>query len=465
MLECGSDGAMCQRSCRLRYRNGSKEVMTTIETRHSTSGLLVGATVSVLTTWIALRVLSIGEWARAKKQGDKDVSAYESLIAQGTPMVFLSRLSRLTKRRVYVKMENMNPGGTGKDRAALAMIRTAERQGLLPTCESKISRAGTVPLANDVSPLQPPELHEALLEAIYRTRTGGIVVEGTSGSTGIALANLSRSRGHACLVVLPDDQAVEKQNLLRLAGALVHVVPTASIASPQHYVNVAKRVADYVNKHALDGSIKAIFTNQFENTANANIHYTVTGPEIFSQCPKLGAFCMSSGTGGTLAGVSKFLKEQRSGIRTVLIDPPGSALFHKIVHGVAYAPQLREHTLKRHRYDTIAEGIGLDRVTNNMRYGLDCIDTAVQVSDQEAVDMAHWLWQYEGLWVGSSSAMNVVGAVRTALSLPEDALVVTVICDHGSRHATRFWNRAFCEDWGLIWPTEQDKRIPACLLD
>lgn len=151
------------------------------------------------------------------------------------------------------------------------------------------------------------------------------------------------------------------------------------------------------------------------------------------------------------------------------MDPPGSALFHKIEHGVAYAPQQREQTIKRHRYDTLAEGIGLDRITHNFALGCNNIDTAIRVSDQEAVDMAHWLLNTEGLWVGSSSAMNVVGAIRTALSLPPgpSTKVVTVICDGGTRHVTRFWNREFCTSWGLRWPldTPEDSalRIPECL--
>lgn len=181
-----------------------------------------------------------------------------------------------------------------------------------------------------------------------------------------------------------------------------------------------------------------------------------TGPEILSQCPDISAFVMSSGTGGTVSGVSRYIKDElrkrgqwrpRIGgnwrsqprcrsrtCRTVLVDPPGSALYNKIVHGVAFAPEQRERALRRHRYDTIAEGIGLDRVTCNLAMGIECIDDAVQVTDQEALDMAHWLLHAEGLWVGSSSAMNVVGAVRTALSLSENSKVVTVVCDGGQRH-------------------------------
>ena len=145
-----------------------------------------------------------------------------------------------------------------------------------------------------------------------------------------------------------------------------------------------------------------------------------------------------------------------------LVDPPGSALYNKIEYGVAYASEQKERTLRRHRYDTLAEGIGLDRITHNISLGIESIDTAIRVSDQEAVDMAHWLLSNEGLWVGSSSAMNVVGAIRTAWTLPENSTVVTVICDGGNRHATRFWNPNFIQAWGLEWPGEME-RIPECL--
>jgi len=302
-------------------------------------------------------------------------------------------------------------------------------------------------------------------EAMRRSRTGGLVVEGTSGSTGISLAMLAKCFGHACVVVLPDDQAEEKRTILRTLGAVVHVVPTAAISNPNHYVNVARKIAD---RARCNHNIRAVFVDQFENTANFDTHYATTGPELWRQCPNLDAFVMSSGTGGTMSGVSRYLKERSDGkCRTVLVDPPGSALYHKITHGVAYAQQQRERSLKRHRYDTIAEGIGLDRVTRNTSLGLDYVDEAIQVTDQEAVDMAHWLLQTEGLWVGSSSAMNVVGAVRTALSLPEGSDVVTVVCDGGHRHVTRFWNREFVTAWGLRWPGDchDDDLIPDCLKD
>ena len=412
---------------------------------------------------------------RSNENDQSTAAAYDALVGH-TPLVKLQRLSHLLQRDIYVKMESMNPGGTGKDRAALGMIRAAERERRLPqpnnsqtatrpTMENKLSSGPTT-----LGALQKGEkVNDVLLDAyiqkaMIHSTSGGLVVEGTSGSTGIALAQLCRSRGHACLVTLPDDQAVEKQRLLRALGASVIVVPTASISHPQHYVNLARRLAERARQAH---GIAAVFMNQFENPANVYTHYTETGPEIWKDCDRIDAFCMSAGTGGTLAGVGRFLKETTAGhCHVVLVDPPGSVLYHKIQHGVAFTPQQAERSLRRHRYDTIAEGIGLDRLTHNISCGLDYIDEAIRVTDQEALDMAHWLLQREGLWVGSSSSMNVVGAIRTALTLPPGSCVVTVICDAGSRHVTRFWNRDFCEKWGLNWPQEEGKdesRVPECL--
>ena len=403
-------------------------------------------------------------------------STYEKLIGN-TPLVKLDRLSKIVGRDIFVKMESLNPGGTGKDRAALCMIQQAEESGKLPspvtTNNNNISLSTTTSNKNIPSSITTDETDNAsssssssssLLESIINkamkhSRSGGLVVEGTSGSTGISLATLCAARGHACIVILPDDQAPEKRTILEVLGATVRVVPTAAISNPQHYVKLAQKLAQL----AQGQGIAAVFIDQFENLSNFRVHYDRTGPELWRECPQLNAFCMSSGTGGTLGGVAHFLKDRKPSCRIVLVDPPGSALFHAVQHGIAYAPQQRERALKRHRYDTLAEGIGLDRLTLNFTKGMDCMDTAIRVTDQEAVDMAHYLLKTEGLWVGSSSAMNLVGAVRTALDLPKGSTVVTVVCDAGSRHVTRFWNRKFITEWGLEWPGDDAERIPECL--
>mmetsp|Transcript_13259 Transcript_13259/g.29315 ORF Transcript_13259/g.29315 Transcript_13259/m.29315 type:complete len:465 (+) Transcript_13259:96-1490(+) len=418
-------------------------------------------------------------------QRGPSISSYEALIGS-TPLVKLTKLSGLLGkgREIYVKMECMNPGGTGKDRAALRMIQDAERCGALPppldpSIPLQQSRATTTYDDNDTSSHKDEgengedsskpnvAIDESISLAIARSQTGGIVVEGTSGSTGISIASLCAVRGHAAIVVMPDDQAKEKRALLNCLGAVVHVVPNAAISNPNQYVNVARRIADRINDRCNSARIKAAFTNQFENLSNYSVHLEWTGPELWSQAMgKLDAFVMSSGTGGTISGVGRYLKSRSPFVRVVLVDPPGSALYSKVKYGVAYASEQSERALKRHRYDTLAEGIGLDRVTANFAMGCDtcAIDDAIQISDQEAVDMAHWLLREEGIFVGSSSAMNVAGAVRVASSMPPDSRTVTVICDGGQRHVSRFWNKKFITEWGCSWPVSGgNRRLPDCI--
>ena len=433
-------------------------------TLHPTSASVAVLAVTTISTIIWL-------WQRRHKSyPHASISAYEKLIGQ-TPLVRLDRLSKLLQRNIYVKMEYLNPGGTGKDRAALCMIQEAEARGQLPPPEVESSKFIqetkersklnlTVP--NIPSTFDDEYLHKVINIVMRRSSTAGLVVEGTSGSTGISLANLCASRGHACLVVLPNDQAPEKRQILETLGAVVLEVKTASISNPNHYVNVARRISLL----AQDQGISAVFIDQFENLANFKTHYEITGPELWRQVGKIDGFCMSSGTGGTIAGVAASLKTRfNQQCRVVLIDPPGSSLYHAVQHGIAFALEQRERNMKRHRYDTIAEGIGLDRLTSNFERGQKYIDVAIRVTDQEAVDMAHWLLKIEGLWVGSSSAMNLVGAVRTALDLPPQSKVVTVVCDAGQRHVTRFWNSYFIRERGLEWPpdSKQGERIPLCM--
>lgn len=343
---------------------------------------------------------------------------YAALIGD-TPLVELQSLSKATGCRILAKAEYLNPGGTSKDRVALRMIQEAERAGLL--------------------------------------KPGGIVVEGTSGSTGIALASLCRARGYRCLIVMPDDQAAEKVHLLQQFGAEVEVVKPAGIANPNHYYNRARTRAQELMKEGKN----AVFMDQFETMANFHAHYHGTGPEIWRQVEEgygvtPDAFVMSAGTGGTIAGVSRAWKERKRErgreVRVFLVDPPGSALFNKVKFGVCYAREQRERGVRRHRYDSLAEGIGLDRMTKNFEEAR--VDDAFRVTDQEAVDMAHYLLQREGLFVGSSTAMNVVGAVRAAWQLGEGHMIVTVLCDSGQRHLTRFWRREWVEgeERGLKWP-------------
>ena len=436
--------------------------MTPLQTRFGSVVNVVVVAVAVSTTATAL-VLHVvrRRWGRTITTTTTTTTknAYEELIGN-TPLVQLYHLSHITKRNIFVKMESLNPGGTGKDRAALAMIIKAESNGGLPLPRS----TSTTSIATSMKKLAQHHDNDEydcilLLKAMQTSRTGGLVVEGTSGSTGISLAALCAARGHACLVVVPDDQAMEKTTILTTLGATVHTVPTAAISNPNHYVNKARRLAQTAKNKF---NISAVFMDQFENEANYQIHYTTTGPEIYRQChTTVDAFCMSAGTGGTIAGVGRYLTTVQPKVRIVLVDPPGSSLYHQVTHGILYAPQQSERRLQRHRYDTIAEGIGLDRMTRNLQLGT--IHQAMTVTDQEAVDMAHFILHHEGLWVGSSSSMNVVGACRTALDLPEGATVVTIVCDAGHRHVTRFWNQKFIEQRGLKWPgAAGEQRVPEC---
>jgi cysteine synthase A len=235
--------------------------------------------------------------------------------------------------------------------------------------------------------------------------------------------------------------------LLRL-GAEVHTVKPAAIANPKHFVNVARKLAE--------STPGAVFMNQFETLANFRVHASTTGCEVWAQTGgQLDAFVMSAGTGGTIAGVSQVLKAKSGGrVQVVLADPPGSSLLNWVRYGVCFNAQQSERKVRKNRYESVAEGIGLDRVTLNLAQAK--IDHAVAVTDQDALHVAHYLLRHEGLFVGSSSAMNVTAAVRFAARLPRGSRVVTVLCDSGARHGTRFWNQAFVErEFHLTWPTAE----------
>ncbi|KAI1322398.1 cysteine synthase-like protein [Xylariaceae sp. FL0255] len=325
-----------------------------------------------------------------------------------TPLIEIPSLSALTKRTILAKAEFLNGAGNSpKDRVALNIILTAESQGLL------------VP---------------------YR---GDTIFEGTVGSTGISLAALARARGYKAHICMPDDQAREKSDLLHHLGATVERVPLQPITSPEHYVNLARRRAAEHAAVKNDGSV-GFFADQFENEANHSTHRLTTGPEIHTQTRgQLSAFVAGAGTGGTISGVAAYLKleAQIPNLRIVLADPQGSGLYNKIKHGVMYSPTEREGTRRRQQIDSIVEGVGVNRITTNFEVGRDLIDDAVRVTDVQACVMARWLVEHDGIFVGSSSAVNCVAAVVTAMSLPEGSRVVTVLCDSGTRHLSRFWKR------------------------
>jgi cysteine synthase A len=344
-----------------------------------------------------------------------------------TPILKLESLSDELGVQVVAKAEFLNPGGSSKDRVALAIIESAELSGRL-----------------------------------VRGR-GDTVYEGTVGSTGISLALVCKALGYNCWIVMPDDQAKEKYALLESLNATVERVRPCPISDPNHYVNVARRRAAEVAS-AAQGNPEvpsAIFADQFENPANWKIHYSTTGPEIDSHfsslpnAPRISMFVMAAGTGGTLSGASGFLKANHNpALITVLADPSGSGLFHKVKHGIVFAGDLeKEGTRKRHQVDTLVEGVGINRLTANFSLGLEkrWINDAVRVSDAECVRMARYMVEKEGLFLGSSSCVNLVGTVKAVKERgwcgQRDKVVVTVLCDGGQRHLTKFWSREWLAAW------------------
>ncbi|KAL7620695.1 Cysteine synthase 2 [Parahypoxylon ruwenzoriense] len=325
-----------------------------------------------------------------------------------TPLIRIRSLSAATGRDILAKAEFLNGAGNSpKDRVALSLIDAAEAAGAL------------------------------------RPNRGDTIYEGTVGSTGISIAALARARGYRAHICMPDDQAREKSDLLHHLGATVERVPVAPIASAEHYVNLARRrAAEHAAVHA-DGSV-GFFADQFESAANFAAHQRTTGPEILQQTGgRVDAFVAGAGTGGTISGVAKYLKEDAglSGLRVVLADPQGSGLYNRIRHGVMYSATEREGTRRRRQVDSIVEGVGVNRVTENFEAGRDLVDDAVRVSDAQACKMARWLVEHDGIFAGSSTAVNCVAAVVTALALPEGSTVVTLICDSGTRHLSKFWKR------------------------
>ncbi|WVQ84434.1 hypothetical protein IAT38_006586 [Cryptococcus sp. DSM 104549] len=314
-----------------------------------------------------------------------------------TPLIRLNRLSDETGCNILAKAEFMSPGGSIKDRAALYLVQDAEEKGLI--------------------------------------RPGGTVVEGTAGNTGIGLAHVCRSKGYKCVIYMPDTQSQEKIDLLRMLGADVRPVPAVAFDNPQNYNHQAARYAE-----SLDN---AVWTNQFDNVANRNAHIVSTGPEIWEQTDggKLDAFICATGTGGTLAGVTRYLTEKSEGrVESWLADPPGSVLFNLVENGKA----------AREGNGSITEGIGQGRVTNNLAPDLSLLSGALHVPDSASINMLYRLLDEEGLYVGASSALNVWAAAELAKRKGKGSTVVTVLCDGAYRYQARLFSRVWLESKGLI---------------
>ena len=328
-------------------------------------------------------------------------SIRENLIQSigNTPLIRLRRASEETGCTILGKAEFMNPGGSVKDRAAKAIVLDAEKQGVL--------------------------------------KPGGLIVEGTAGNTGIGLALVGNSRGYRTLIVIPETQSQEKKDMLRLSGAELKEVPAVPYRDPQNYIKISGRLAEELNQNDPNG---AIWANQFDNVANRQAHYETTGPEIWEQTEgKVDAFICAVGTGGTLAGTGAFLKEKNPEIQIGLADPLGAALYSYYTEG-----ELSSWG------DSITEGIGQGRITANLEDAV--VDHPFQIPDDEALPVCFQLLQEEGLCLGSSSGINVAGAIRLAKELGPGKTIVTILCDSGTRYQSKLFNPEFLNKKGLPVP-------------
>ena len=377
--------------------------------------LAIGATLGVCACYLYQRYHTAASDPSPPLPGGRVVRNASELIGD-TPLIRLASLSAASGCEIYGKAEYLSVFGSSKDRVALSLVRAAASCGSL--------------------------------------RPGGVLVEGSSGSTGISLALLARALGYSAAVHMPDDVAPEKASLLRALGAAVELLRPAAIVSPAHYVNAARRAAEAAC--AAGGPGAALFCDQFESPANAAAHAAGTGAEIWAQTRgRVAAFVCGAGTGGTLAGVAAALKAENPGVRCFLVDPPGSSLLNRVRHGVAFAPQQAERSQRRHRRDTLIEGVGCDRITANFAAALPLLEGAVACSDEEAAAMARQLLREEGIFVGASSALNCVGALKVAAGMPRGSTIVTVLCDAGARHVSTLFNDEWLRKEGVTLPQEK----------
>ncbi|OSD07034.1 PALP-domain-containing protein [Trametes coccinea BRFM310] len=421
-------------------------------------GVLIGLAVSLTTT-------SVIDYFRQRKRkraeltfeprpielrSDEVVDGVVGLIGN-TPLVRIKSLSEALGVEILGKAEFMNPGGSVKDRVALRMIEDAEERGLL------------------------------------HPHTGSRIFEGTVGSTGISIATIARAKGYEATIIMPDDVAEEKVKALLALGAEVERVRPASIVDKKQFVNLARERAknfgsepDPAHPHEkhrghliptasssvlvtttadealADNALmspkeerefalkpRGFFADQFENRSNYYAHYDGTGPEIWRQTSGwIDAFVSGAGTGGTIAGTGQYLKAKKPDILVALADPEGSGLYNKVKYGVMFDKKEAEGTKRRHQVDTVVEGIGINRLTHNFELALPIIDDAFRVTDAEAVAMSRYLVQHDGLFLGSSSACNLVTCIKLVKKMgwSNGERVVTILCDSGTRHYSKFWN-------------------------
>ena len=316
-----------------------------------------------------------------------------------TQLIKLKMASEITGCNIYGKAEYQNPGGSVKDRAALALIRDAEEKKLITK--------------------------------------GGTIVEGTAGNTGIGLCLLGNSIGYKTIIVMNDNQTQEKKDLLRNIGADLRLVPPKPYKDENNFVKYAGRLADELKSSNNHG---VVWANQFDNTANMKGHYETTGPEIWEQTNgKVDGFVCSSGTGGTIAGVSSFLKEKNKNIKIYLSDPTGSSLYNYLENG-----ELKSEG------SSITEGIGSSRITAN--FAKATIDGAFSISDHESLPVLFDLIEKEGLSLGTSCGVNIAGAIRLGKLLGPGKTIVTILCDKSDKYNSKLFNKSFLQEKGLPYP-------------
>ena len=341
-----------------------------------------------------------------------------------TPLLRLKSASRLSGCEIYGKAEFLNPGGSVKDRAAVGIIRNAEQSGLI--------------------------------------KKGGLIVEGTAGNTGIGLALVGNECGYRTYIVMPKTQSLEKQEMLKLCGAELELTEAVPYKDPRNYIRLSQRRAEEfgacANGAGTNGANGAtaqgephtepqpnpatqtqsatktagvVWANQFDNLANSQIHQTTTAPEIWQQTAgKIAAFTCAVGTGGTISGVSRFLKQQNPQIRITVADPMGSGLYSYYQCGEA-----------KPTGSSVTEGIGQSRITANLKAAR--IDNAIQISDTKCLHTLKMLVAEEGLFLGGSSGINVAAAIEIGKQLPKGSVVVTILCDGGERYRSKLYNRDF----------------------
>ncbi len=317
-----------------------------------------------------------------------------------TPLIKLKAASELTGCNIYGKAEFMNPGGSVKDRAALSLLQDAQEKKLI----SK----------------------------------GGIVVEGTAGNTGIGLGLIGNSLGYKTIIVMNDNQTQEKKDTIKNLGAELRLVPAKPYKDENNFVKIAGRLADELRPTNNNG---VVWANQFDNVANAKGHYKGTGKEIWEQTEgKVDGFVCSSGTGGTISGVSNALKEKNKNVKICLSDPKGSALYNYIKNG-----ELKSEG------GSITEGIGSSRITKNFENAK--IDDAYSIDDHEALPILYDLIQNEGLSLGTSCGINIAGAIRLGKELGPGKTIVTILCDKSDKYNSKMFNKSFLKEKNLPVPS------------